>query len=325
MFKLHSGKLVVCGLALALPALTQAPPNPAPGGANGLPATCNTAPTSLTAFSYERTLNFGLNITAGTGIGAANNQSGVFTTYTPSISPLQLPALLAGTQEVREQASLNTNTNVLTVRAFTAAPGSQSPTPGFAIQAGQVLWSYEVQVTSIQFSCRPVPTILMTGTISNNFPLTPFGSAIGALVAVGIGYTTDNPPKLNNVVMLVPGLAGLYSPGAVGTLTFPAGTVNPPGTAGNAPVIVFSPSATQQVFSRQLQLDASGSKDPNGLQLTYSWTQVNTNIAAGIANANTATPLVTFSAAGDYIFQVSVTNSKGIQNTAQTTITYYGR
>jgi hypothetical protein len=319
MVKLHA-RLQACSFVIAavvLPALAQT-------SGKSSAATCSTAPTSLTAFTFERTLN--LVSATGTALGAATSQVGVFTTFTPNINPTVLAAVVSGAQEVREQASLNTTTNVLTVQAFTVAPGSPSPTPPVAINTGQILWNYQVQVNSISFSCQPVPSILITGTIANNFPVTPFGNASGALAAVGIGYTTDNPPKLNNVVTLIPGLAGLYSASATGTLTFPSASVTPPGTAGNAPVIVFTPGPTQQSINRQFQLDASKSTDPNGLQLTFSWTQVNTNISAAIANANTATPLVMFGGGqGDYTFQVVVTNSKGASSTAQTTISYFGR
>jgi hypothetical protein len=283
--------------------------------------TCSTAPTSITNFNIERSLNLGL--TSGSSAGS---QVGLFTTLTPALSPAVVAAVLTGAVEAREQFSLNTTSNVLSIQGFTAAPGSPSPTPAQNINSLAVLYIYQVQVDKIYFSCKPVPSVLMTGTIINNFPNTPFGNANGALVAVGFGYTTDNPPKLNNVTILVPGVAGLYSAAAVGTLTLPSASVNPPGTANTNPTVVFTPAATQTVFQKQIQLDASKSTDPNGLQLTYVWTQLNSNIAAGISNGNTATPLVTFAGGkGDYTFQVIVTNSKGGSSTAQTTISYYGQ
>jgi hypothetical protein len=194
------------------------------------------------------------------------------------------------------------------------------------LNIGSGLWRYNVQVEDVHFSCQPVPSALIVGRIQQNFPDTPFGNANGALIAIGMGYTATPTPTLNNVTVLIPGIAGLFSPGAVGTVTFPTSSVTPPGTTPQTPTIVFTPGQSQTTFNRQIFLDASRSTDPRGLQLTYAWRQVNSNIPAGINNGNTATPLVTFNGGqGDYVFEVTATNSQGQSVTAQTTITYYGR
>jgi hypothetical protein len=251
------------------------------------------------------------------------NNTGVFTTMTPSIPANILSAIASGALEAREQMNLNTSSNVLTVTGFTVQPGSPSPTPPSAINNASLLQSYQVNVDKIAFSCQPVPSVLITGKVAVNFPKTPYGDITGSLAAVGIGYTTDNPAKLNNVVVLVAGVAGLYSASASGTLTFASSSVTPPGS-NTGPTIVFTPAATQATAQKQIVLDASKSTDPNGLQLTYLWTQMS-GPASAINFANTATPLITFAGGkGDYVFQVAVTNSQGVMSTATTTITYNG-
>jgi hypothetical protein len=268
-------------------------------------------PTAINTLLIERTLTL------------TGSNTGVFTTMTPSIPANVLTAISSGALEAREQMSLNTSSNVLTVTGFTAQPGSPSPTPASTLNASSVLSYYQVNVDKTAFSCQPIPSVLITGKVASNFPKTPYGDITGALIAVGIGYTTDNPAKLNNVVVLVPGIAGLYSAAASGTLTFASSSVTPPGS-NNGPTIVFTPSAAQATAQKQLGLDASQSTDPNGLQLTYVWTQTS-GPASAINMANTATPLITFAGGkGDYVFQVTVTNSKGVWSTAQTTITYNG-
>lgn len=281
------------------------------GGTNAA-ATCSTPPTSITALNIERTVT------------PTGTTSAVFTTMTANIPANVASAIASGALEAREQITYNPSSNTLTITGFTAQPGSPSPTPPNAIPFGSVVQSYQVNVTNTAFSCQPVPSVLITGKVFNNFPKTPYGDISGALIAVGFGYTTDNPPKINNVVVLVPGVAGLYSAAASGTLTFSTPSVTPPGTNA-APTIVFTPGATQATAQKQLVLDASKSTDPNGLQLTFNWTEVS-GPAAAINLGSTATPLITFAGGkGDYVFQVTVTNSRGVSSTATTTITYNGR
>jgi len=242
---------------------------------------------------------------------------------TPSIPPNLLAAIASGALEAREQMNLNTSSNVLTVTGFTAQPGSPSPTPQNAINNSSLIQNYQINVDKMAFSCQPVPSVLITGKVAVNFPKTPYGDITGALAAISMGYTTDNPAKINNVVVLIPGIAGLYSAAAAGTLTFSASSVTPPGS-NTGPSIVFTPSATQATAQKQLVLDASQSTDPNGLQLTFVWTQVS-GPAAAINFGNTANPLITFAGGkGDYVFQVTATNSKGVWSMATTTITYNG-
>jgi hypothetical protein len=298
-------KLPAFGIALAAAVL------PAAGQTPVTPSTCNAVPTSIQTFNVERTL--------------ALDTAGVFTTMTPTIPPALLAAVQAGAVEVRERAALNTGTNTLTFQAFTVAPGSPIPTPPGDIQFSSVVWGYSVLVQNTYFSCQPVPSVLMVGKVINNYPVTPFGSVNGALVAVTLGYTTDNPSSINNFTVVLPGIASLYSPAAMGTLTFPNTPVTPPGGNDSAPVIVFTPAAEQSTAQKQLVLDASKSTDPHNLQLSFAWTQVNAAAPAGLSNANTATPIVTFSVKGDYVFEVTVTNSNGDKSTARTTIHYYGQ
>ena len=84
----------------------------------------------------------------------------------------------------------------------TIAPNPQIVTP--AILSGLV---------------APNPSIVFIGTIASNPNGTPFGDYSGAAAFVSTGYTTDTPPKLNNVTCVIAGATISYSSSAVGTLT----------------------------------------------------------------------------------------------------------
>jgi hypothetical protein len=147
-------RLHLLGFALlaAVPVVAQTTPPP---------ATCTTPPERFTAFNIERSLNIG--------------SSNVFTTLTPNIPAEVLAAVTSGALQVREQASLDLDRNVVTVQAFTAQPESPSPTLPGNIHFASILWRYEVAVEDIHFSCQPVPSVLIVGRIQQNTPVTPFG------------------------------------------------------------------------------------------------------------------------------------------------------
>jgi hypothetical protein len=92
-------------------------------------------------------------------------------------------------------------------------------------------------------------------------------------------------------------------------------------------VIAVSPplcdaGANQTTQSEFIRLDASGSRDPSGGPLTFSW-RVSGAKPAGIAGADTATPRATFQQGyGEYIFEVTVSNSAGQRCTATTRVNY---
>jgi hypothetical protein len=285
---------------------TTTPPTTTPPAAT---PTCTTAPASISALTLERTVAL----------------SGISATATPNIPASLRSALTSGALEFRQQFSLNPTTNVLTVTDFAAQPGSASPTAPQNMNFNNVFSSETFNVDKIYSSCKPTPSLLITGTISQNFPVSPIGNLVGVPAAISIGYTTDNPPKVTNAIIVYAGIGSIFTPTATGTLTFPAGSVTPPGT-NQGPAVVIAGGINQSTAQKQISLDASGSTStPAGLQLTYVWTQVNSNQAAAINNPNTATPLITFAGGkGTYIFEVTVTDSKGNSSKQQVTIEYNG-
>ncbi len=87
-----------------------------------------------------------------------------------------------------------------------------------------------------------------------------------------------------------------------------------------APVADAGPNQTTTQPS--IALNGTGSYDPDGDPITYSW-RVAGSKPAEITGANTATPTVRFLQGwGDYIFELTVTDDKGARSTATTLVNY---
>jgi len=101
------------------------------------------------------------------------------------------------------------------------------------------------------------------------------------------------------------------------------GSGNGGGTGTGQTTAVLLPK-NSTVYQTQLSLDATQSKAGNGGSLSYSVQSIG-GVTAAISGANTATPTVQFNATGNYIFQLTVTDSTGKTATDTTTIIYFGQ
>ncbi len=100
------------------------------------------------------------------------------------------------------------------------------------------------------------------------------------------------------------------------------GTVEVPLPENQAPVAVIMPDK-QTVLTRQIQLDGSKSFDPDDDQITYSWQVIGR--PAALMKWDTATPIIQFgSGRGDYTFELTVTDSRGLSSKKTTTVMYVG-
>ena len=238
----------------------------------------------------------------------------VLTTLTPEVPPVILAGVLSGALEVRESLSYNSANQVLTLNAFTVQAGAAIPAPP---NTATVFTIATINVDKIYSSLTPRRSLMLTGTVATNAPASPYGNLAGAPVALSIGYTNDNPPKISDVVLLVAGSTVEFSPAAQGTLGF----VQPPAPpeTGNAPKIVIS--SPTSVYTRVADLDASTSTTANP-PLTFLWTVVNGN--SDIARADSAKALAYLNGGfGSYTFQVTATDAKGTKSTQTVTINYY--
>jgi uncharacterized protein (TIGR03437 family) len=174
------------------------------------PVTCLTAPPAAQSFSIERTV-----MPSNTG-----------TTYETSLSSTILASLALGTLEMREQLVYNPQSNTLTSTVFLVQPGSPIPTPTDVNIAAMTLATYSISVDRTYTSCSPYPSVMFTGTVTSSTGGASAPNGVynltfsGTPAAVSIGYTTDNPPIINNVVTLFAGVVVSYSAAGYGTLTF---------------------------------------------------------------------------------------------------------
>lgn len=172
-----------------------------------------------------------------------------------------------------------------------------------------------IKVNSIQFSCMPRPSVLLTGTVLAGVDI--FAPPAGAAWAYSFGYDLNNTANpFNNSVSDSVALGLLFAAQAQGSITF---TSAPAG-----PSIVIAPAALSsgklQVFANQLALDASKSSDPSGSALTYQWGS--DKPAAFYPNTTSPSPTMVFqSGSGDYTVTLTVTNAAGATATAKYVVT----
>jgi hypothetical protein len=255
----------------------------------------------------------------------------VLTTFTPNLPANIVASITGGAQEVREKLVYDPKLNTLTSTVFLAAPASPNPTPTGIDLSAQTIARYRMSVDKVYTSCSPVPNVMFVGTLnlSAGGPNDQTGvynvSLTGAPAVVSIGYTTNDPPKINNIVELFSGVVVSFSAAANGTVTFPPSPVTPPGTTGPNIVLNITVPATGriQVFTQFYHLDASRTTDPDGLPITFNWM---VNPPVSITPSSTASAIdIQFPSLGDYTVTLTATNSAGKSNMVTIPLQVLGR
>jgi uncharacterized cupredoxin-like copper-binding protein len=88
---------------------------------------------------------------------------------------------------------------------------------------------------------------------------------------------------------------------------------------GSAPPVANAGANQLGVAPGTITLDGSGSYDPLGLALTYTWTQIS---GPSVALSSTSTPTTTFTAAAaqTYVFKLTVKNTDNLSSSATVTV-----
>lgn len=100
----------------------------------------------------------------------------------------------------------------------------------------------------------------------------------------------------------------------------------PPEPPNNPPVIKLNVPDYIETLDREILLDASGSTDPDGDKLTFTWRQVgvvNNDGSSAILDPNSASTRVQLGGMyGDYVFEVKATDPKGASATKQVRVRF---
>jgi hypothetical protein len=240
----------------------------------------------------------------------------------PAIPASLIAAITSGALQIRQAATYDANLKQLRVRTFTVPPQSPNPTPAAA--QNSVLDDYTVDVTQTLFATSPRSMVLI-GSVSNVAMPSPIGVVRGSTVIYSVGYTRgeNGAAQFNNTTLVLPGTGVLFAAMSSGTLRF-AGDPTPGtgGTGTGAPVADAGPDIT--ALTPEVQLDATKSADPDGDAITYSWKSVGKS--ASLRNAASATPVVQFGEGfGEYEFELTVTDSKGLSSTDRVKVLYLAR
>jgi OmpA family len=214
---------------------------------------------------------------------------------------------LGGTQSVSPTAN-----TTYTLTATNAA--------GTVTSTATVNVSPAPRITSFTASPNPSPSsgsnVTLTCSASNATSINLNGSNTN-----GASATLNVAPLATTTYTCIATSAGGQTVQQSLTVTVPAPSTGT-GGGGQQPVIVIQGGNTVNTIFRFITLNASGTYSPAGnTPLSYVWVAVNNN--ATITNANSATPSVTLGlTSGVYLFQVTVTDSKGNQATALVTVNF---
>ncbi|WP_321475129.1 OmpA family protein [uncultured Paludibaculum sp.] len=132
--------------------------------------------------------------------------------------------------------------------------------------------------------------------------------SISGIGSVALNGSVDVNPQADTTYTLTASNGKFTTTQTVTVKVTPVDVVKPPVVNVNTPDYI-------ETLYREIEIDASGSTDPQGLPLTYKWEQVgqaNNNGSAAIWSPTSPTTRIQlYGTYGDYIFRITVTNSKG--------------
>lgn len=260
-----------------------------------------TTPPAIQTFMQETVLPF-------TNIGITGE---------PNVPANVLQALAAGALQVRQQVELLSGDR-LRIRHILVQPGAPIPTPAGAQVA--MVEDYVVRINDTVRGANPA-SATWVGVVDRFNTDSPFVGRTGVPVVYSIGWE-GTPRRFGNAALLVPGRMATWAMTSTGTLVLDGDPTpgTPPPTGNRPPNVVIVGAPRFVTVQPGLILDASGSTDPDGGALRFSWRVVRGS--ATLLDPGSATPRVQFSNSNEYIFEVTVTDSAGAQSTGTVEVFY---
>jgi hypothetical protein len=176
-------------------------------------------------------------------------------------------------------------------------------------------------------------TLTISGLDNNKrYDLETYASRIGgnatrfSIGTTSITIQTDrnysNKAVFNNITpsagKIVLNIGVITTFGYINGFTLTENTTNP---VNASPVCMPGANQTINLPASQVSLDGSGSYDPDGSIVTYIWQQLSGPTATITNSASAATTVTGLTAAGSYVFQLTVIDNKGYTSSSQVTIT----
>ncbi len=179
---------------------------------------------------------------------------------------------------------------------------------------GQV--SSTVGINVLQVPVAPKPVQLTSCSISPSLVAKPGDSAQISFTALNATAVTLNGLGVTSPVTVNPSVDTTYVLTAYGDKQLTTANCSVSVKIASLqpqPVPIANAGPDVETIYRELIIDGGQSSDPNGLPLTYSWKVINKS--AAILEPNAARTRVQLgSDFGTYIFELTVTNSKGLSS-----------
>lgn len=240
-----------------------------------------------------------------------------------------LQSVQGGALEVRQSVEYIRATSLLRIRHFLVAPQSPNPTPETA--QTQVFDDYLVSVRNIAIYDNP-RSIVIQGAVEQLNTSSPFGRNLtGQPVIYSAGFTPQagtgtgtaagTATQLNDVTLVMPGRLATYGQRSAGTVSFLTAGAGP-GTPATGPKADAGADIT--TAQSEITLDASRSTHSDNDALTYRWRVLQGS--ANILDPASIRPRVQLAQNfGTYVFELTVTDTKGATSTDTVSVNYSGR
>ena len=206
-----------------------------------------------------------------------------------------------------------------TTYTLTATNANGSVTANVTVTVNTNNGGGTVQPPTITASASPNPSpapgtaVTITYSTTNASRVVIIGVSSGSLPANGTYQV--KPTATTTYTLAAYNDAGQS---ATTSVTVTVGSGNS-GNNGPAPRVVIQGAPVIFTVIRDVVLDASASSDPNGGPLTFKWVSLDNKSA--ILDPTSPRPRVQVAALyGDYLFQVTVTNARGVSATGVVTV-----